>query len=65
MRNFAIALAALMVSATGAVAAPAFGSVPGSVFVRADVNNDGVLNAAEQKRAEKILYLRELQGGND
>lgn len=65
MKNFAFALAALMVSATGAAAAPGFGTVPGSVFVRADLNNDGVLNAAEQKRAQKILYLRELQGGND
>ncbi|MEM9724067.1 MAG: hypothetical protein AAF909_01220 [Pseudomonadota bacterium] len=59
MKNFAIALAALMVSATGAVAGTGFSSVPGSVFVRADLNNDGVLNAAEQRRAEKIIRLRE------
>lgn len=59
MRNFAIALAALMVSATGAAAGTDFGTVPGSVFVRADLNNDGVLNAAEQRRAQKIIRLRE------
>lgn len=61
MKTLIIALTALAATA-GAASAGDFGArVSGYVFVKADVDNDGVLNRAEQRRAQNYARAERLQ----
>lgn len=63
MKTLIIALSALVATVGAASAAENFTQrVPGYVFVKADLDNDGVLNGVEQRRAQQ--YLRFEERGN-
>ncbi|MEL6977604.1 MAG: hypothetical protein AAGM38_02860 [Pseudomonadota bacterium] len=56
MKTLIIALTALTATVGAASAADSFTQrVPGYIFVKADRNNDGVLNKAEQRKAQSLV----------
>lgn len=42
--------------------ADAPGAVPGYIFVRADMNNDGMLNPTEKEEAKRLMRLEREEG---
>lgn len=58
MKTLIIALTALTATVGAASAADGFGSrVPGHIFVKADIDNDGVLNNSEKRRAKSLIRI--------
>lgn len=54
MKTLFAALAALTMTAGVASAADLGQRIPGHIFVKADVDNDGVLNKGELRRADTL-----------